>query len=108
MTILPKATYRLKVIPVKMPIAFFTELEQIILKFAWKHKKPQRAKTILRKKRKTGDIMLPQNSSVLAQKQTHRSMELNREPRNEPTLMWTINLQQKKQEHTMGKTQPRQ
>ena len=57
-------------IPTKMSVAFFTELEQIILKFAWKHKKPQRAKTILRKKRKTGDIMLPQNSSVLAQKQT--------------------------------------
>ena len=38
MTILPKATYRLKVIPVKMPIAFFTELEQITLKFVWKYK----------------------------------------------------------------------
>ena len=38
MTILPKATYRLKVIPVKMPIAFFTELEQIILKFVLKYK----------------------------------------------------------------------
>ena len=38
MTILPKVTYRLKVIPVKMPIAFFTELEQIILKFVLKYK----------------------------------------------------------------------
>ena len=100
--------YRVSATPTKIPVVCFTELEQIILKFAWKHKKPQRAKTILRKKRKTGDIMLPQNSSVLAQKQTHRSMELNREPRNEPTLMWTMNLQQKKQAHTMGKTQPRQ
>ena len=32
-----------------------------------------------------------QNSMVLAQKQTHRSMEQNREPKNEPTLIWSIN-----------------
>ena len=36
MTILSNATYRLKVVPVKMTIAFFTELEQIILKFVFK------------------------------------------------------------------------
>ena len=47
MIILPNAIYRFNAIPTKLPVSFFTELEQKISQFIWKHSTVQFSRSVV-------------------------------------------------------------
>jgi hypothetical protein len=59
MAILPKALYRFKAIPIKIAMLCFTGIEKSILKFRWKHKRPQITKAIWSKESNIQSITIP-------------------------------------------------
>ena len=104
MSILPKAIYRFNTLPIKIPMAYFTELEQMTFIFVWNHKKISNSQCYLETKQNwryhtpwfqtVQQSDSNQNSMVLAQKDTQRTVEKSQEPRNKSIPIWTINLQQ--------------
>ena len=116
MTILPNVIYRFNAIPIKLPMAFFTELEQKISQFIWKHERPRIAKPVLRNKNGAGGItFLTSDYTTKLQssrqystgtKQKYRPLEQDRKPRHKPTHLWAPFFDKGGKNIQLGKESP--
>lgn len=111
---LPRTIYRFTAVPIKIPVAFFIVKEKNHPKLSMEPQKTQMAKVICREEEQSWrqqarwlqailQSYSNQNSTAPGSKQTHRSMEQNREPISKPaTCIWSVKFWQEYTKNAQG------